>query len=229
MLPPYPTCPIYQNAATLGGAATALIVIAFINSLLAGIFAALRICRIKARLALSGPPSSAPPTTTKPCHTRGVATILLTVFAFVLFLVGSILGWVGVPPLSLVSFSLCPILNAPSYSPSSYSPSYSPLSFLSCSIATGAGSALAGIVIATSFIAMVLDASSHCCCKTVKSVASPSGTTIIVTGAHHQAPPYHAAAATYWRKATDGKETWFVQDGTGQTAWVLPAGGVLVG
>ena len=199
--------------------------IAFINSLLAGIFAALRICRIKARLAVSGPPSPTPPTS-KPCHTRGVATILLTVFAFVLFLVGSILGWVGVLPLSLIGFSLCPILNSPAPS-SSFSPAFA---FPSCSIATGAGSTLAGVVIATSFIAMVLDASSHCCCKTVKSVASPSGTTIIVTGAHHhQAPPYHAAAATYWRKATDGKETWFVQDGTGQTAWALPAGGMLVG
>jgi hypothetical protein len=185
-------------------------VIAFINSLLAGIFAALRICRIKARLALSGPPSSTP--STKPCHTRGVATILLTVFAFVLFLVGSILGWIGVLPVSAL-----------------YCVSTSSFSAPLCSISTGAGSTLAGVVLATSFIAMVLDASSHCCCKSAKNVAGPSGTTIIVTGAHHAAPPHHAAAATYWRKATDGKETWFVQDGTGQVAWALPAGGVLVG
>ena len=194
----------------MGGAATALIVIAFIMSLLAGIFASLRICRIKARLALSGPPASSP--STKPCHTRGVATILLTVFAFVLFLAGSIMGWIGVLPVSLL------YCVSTSYFTSS------------CSLATGAGSTLAGVVLATSFLAMVLDASSHCCCKSVKGgpPAGGGGTTIIVTGAHHPPPPA-APAATYWRKSTDGKQEWFVQDGTGQTAWALPVGGVVVG
>ncbi len=192
-----------------------MIAVAFVLSLLAGIFASLRVCRIKARLALSGPPSATP--SAKPCHTRGVATILLTVFAFVLFLAGGILGWIGVLPVSAI-----------------YCSSSSVPYLMICSTATGAGSILAGVVIATSFIAMVLDASSHCCCKSIKSVAGSSGgATIIVNAPPHAhfaaAAPYHHAAATYWRKATDGKEAWFVQDGTGQTAWALPAGGVLVG
>jgi len=158
------------------------------------------------------------------------------------------LGWIGVLPVTLLNTvtncgfgaSICPTLTG------------------------GAGSTFAGIAIVTSFIAMVLDASSHCCCKSAKGgLTGGGGTTIIITGAHQSpAPMAHHAAATYWRKTTDGKETWsvpapkqpaaksprprkakpspcnppplpfsnrFVQDGTGQTAWTIPAGGVLVG
>ena len=107
-------------------------------------------------------------------------------------LIGAILAWISILPVALQLSSILATSGG------------------QCVPATGAGSTLAGINIALSFIGFLCDACSHCCCKSVKSLSGPSTVVVISQPAHHMAMPVAqqapAQGASLWRVNTDGKE-----------------------
>ena len=162
-------------------------VVALFLSLASAVFIALRVVRQRnTLLAASSAPGSSHPAP-KQCFTRAAGAVTFSVFSFILTLIASITVWVGVGPMSLwytlnsVVFSItCPVTVGPARP---------------VSIESGAGAACAGIVIATSFFAMVLDASSHCCCKSPKELSAASTVVVVspVQGLQGYATPHGAA------------------------------------
>ena len=142
--------------------------IALLLSLGSAAFIFMRVRRLRQNMATSSDGSS-PQATPKGCHTRAAGSVTMSVLAFVLMLVASITVWVGVLPISAYTFA-----NA------SFA-CYNNYGLRVATLESGAGATCAGVVIATSFLAMVLDASSHCCCKSSgKGGAVGSTTTVVV-------------------------------------------------
>ncbi len=145
--------------------------IALLFSLASAVFIALRVMRLRQNLLRSSDGPGAPQAAPKGCHTRAAASVTLSVLAFVLMLVAAITVWVGVLPLAAYFFALDGLRLCTSGT----------LSILSAvTFEDGPGASCAGIVIATSFMAMVLDASSHCCCKSAKGGGGGGGATTVI-------------------------------------------------
>lgn len=145
-----------------------MFVVALLMSLASAVFISLRIVRLRQNLLRSSGDPNSPQAAPKGCHTRAAASVTLSVLAFVLMLVAAITVWVGVLPLAAWYFA--------SYPFASGCGAVRLLTF-----ADGPGASCAGVVIATSFIAMVLDASSHCCCKSAaKGLGVAGGPTTVV-------------------------------------------------
>ncbi len=143
--------------------------IALLFSLASAVFISLRVVRLRQNLLRSSNDASSPQAAPKGCHTRAAASVTLSVLAFVLMLVAAITVWVGVLPLAAWFFANLSF-------PCSGLVGVRPIT-----LADGPGAACAGIVIFTSFMAMVLDASSHCCCKSAgKGMGVAGGPTTVV-------------------------------------------------
>jgi hypothetical protein len=140
--------------------------IGMVFSLASAVFIALRVRRLRQNLLRSSSDAGAPQAAAKGCHTRAAASVTLSVLAFVLMLVAAITVWVGVLPLGLYYFT---------------ETLFCPVAVPSTLVEAAPGAACAGIVIATSFMAMVLDASSHCCCKSAgKGAGGGGGPTVVI-------------------------------------------------
>ena len=143
--------------------------IALLLSLGSAVFIFMRVRRLRQNMATSSADGSSPQATPKGCHTRAAGSVTMSVLAFVLMLVAAITVWVGVLPISaytVANFSFA---------------CYSGYGLRLPVVESGPGATCAGVVIATSFLAMVLDASSHCCCKSSgKGGAVGSTTTVVV-------------------------------------------------
>ena len=166
-------------------------VVALFLSLASAVFITLRVVRQRnTLLAASSAPGSFHPAP-KQCFTRAAGAVTFSVFSFILTLIASITVWVGVGPMSLW-FTLNSVFSCAVTSGTATTYLARPVT-----IESGAGAACAGIVIATSFFAMVLDASSHCCCKSPKELSAASTVVVVspVQGLQGYATPQGAAMA----------------------------------
>ena len=133
-------CTLTANAAVLGPTGVALFCLGGLLAAVSALFTIMRVCRLRENAAAQ--PNSVK--RAKTCATRCAATILPSVFSFLLCLGASIIAWLAIGPLGVF---------------------FATGSTHACSggalptAATGVGSALAGALVATSFLGMVLDAS----------------------------------------------------------------------
>ena len=60
---------------------------------------------------------------------------------------------------------------------------------------------------------------------TTTIIVGGGGATMVKTNPLGVAPPHHKDT---WRRECEGKETWFVNNSTGESTWTLPPGAVCV-